>query len=85
MEDYPQVVNALGTETIELYYIYSKDTKKNGKKSCAYSIGQLHEGVYQSYTQGVGVQNKGGKIVCLANPITGVLHFHVHIYVIALY
>ena len=29
--------------------------------------------VYQSYTQGVGVQIKGGIIVTLANPITGVL------------
>ena len=52
VEDYPQVVNALGTDTIELYYIYSKDTKKNSKKSCAYSICQLHEGVSVLHTGG---------------------------------
>ena len=52
VDDYPQVVNALGTDTIELYYIYSKDTKKNGMKSCAYSICQLHEGVSVLHTGG---------------------------------
>ena len=35
--------------------------------------------VYQSYTQGVGVQIKGSIIVTLANPITGVQGFYLYI------
>ena len=38
--------------------------------------------VYQSYTQGVGVQIKGGIIVTLANPITGVLLVYTSSYTI---
>ena len=43
MEDYPLVVNALGTETLEVCYVYSKDMRKNGKKLIRItSISQLH-------------------------------------------
>ena len=42
MEDYPHVVNALGTENKEICYIYSAGMRKNGEFSYLRAVASQH-------------------------------------------